>query len=224
MSTNNLKEFRNYKSKEFHFDSFNGTETKCFLKIPTKYDEYGNIAHFELVEFANVSSVSAVKQTSSTPIIAIGDYKGIALGSFVVTGEITFEVFNQGFINDIKEVLAKNGANDINIKIDVDTQGNETIKYQMEEITQLNDFPAVDLILIAVKENDPNKKIQKQLLGVSFSQGQSGIGITQLAVRESYSFLAKDFDEFKPVIGAEEDDEIPENVKAVSSIFGGGGF
>ena len=66
----------------------------------------------------------------------------------------------------------------------------------------------MDLILIGVKENDPNKKIQKQILGVRFNQGQSGIGITQISVREQYNFLAQKMEDFKPVEGATEDKEI----------------
>lgn len=210
MPSSNIKnDFANYKNKSKLFDSFNGTELKCFVKVPTGYDEYGRVSSFEIVEFGTLSSLSGIEQYSVEPVPTIGFSKptGIAIGSSIVTGSMVFEVLNQGFVNEIKEILKKAGIG--NISIDFDTEDNNEIpKYGTSDIEEINDFPNLDLILIGVKENDPNKKIQKQILGVRFNQGQSGIGITQISVREQYSFLAQRMEDFKPVEGATEDDEI----------------
>ena len=121
---------------------------------------------------------------------------------------MTFEVLNQGFVNEIKEILKLAGISNIDIDFETDDNNNEVPKYGYAAIEEINDFPNLDLILIGVKENDPNKKIQKQILGVRFNQGQSGIGITQISVREQYNFLAQKMEDFKPVEGATEDEEI----------------
>ena len=121
---------------------------------------------------------------------------------------MTFEVLNQGFVNEIKEILKLAGISNIDIYFETDDNNNEVPKYGYAAIEEINDFPNLDLILIGVKENDPNKKIQKQILGVRFNQGQSGIGITQISVREQYNFLAQKMEDFKPVEGATEDEEI----------------
>lgn len=201
-------EFANYKNPSKLFDSFNGTEIKCFVKVPTGYDEYGRVSTFEIVEFGTISALSGIEQYTVEPVPTIGFSRptGIALGSSIVTGSMTFEVLNQGFVNDMKKILKEAGIKNISIDFE-DKDNNEVPIYSTSEIEEINDFPNIDLILIGVKENDPNKKIQKQILGVRFNQGQSGIGITQISVREQYSFLAQKMEDFKPVIGASEDAE-----------------
>lgn len=211
MPLSNVKnDFANYKNKSKIFDSFNGTEIKCFVKVPTGYDEFGRISTFEIVEFGRVSALSGIEQYSVEPIPTIGFSKptGIAIGSSIVTGQMTFEVLNEGFVNEIKEVLKLAGISNISIDFETDENNNEIPKYGYSDIEEINDFPNLDLILVGVKENDPNKKIQKQILGVRFNQGGSGIGITQISVREQYSFIAQKMDDFKPVEGATEDEEI----------------
>lgn len=210
MSQNNVpKEFQNYKNKSKSFDSFNGTEIKIFVKVPTGYDDYGRVSSFELVEFGKVSSISAIENYSTTPLVAIGFSKpiGIATGSSMVSGSMVFETMNQGFVNDIKEVLKKAGVGNIDIDIEMDDTNSETPKYHLSEITEINDFPKVDLVMIGVKQNDPNKKIEKQIIGVRFNTGASAIGITQISVREQYQFIAVRMEDFRPVIGAEEEAE-----------------
>lgn len=214
----NNKEFENYKNKSVSFDSFNGTELQMFIKVPTGYDDYGRVSSFELIKFARISAISAVQNYEVHPLIAIGFSKptNVATGSSVVTGNVIFEVINQGFVNEIKEVLAKAGVGNIDIDIEMDSENNETPKYHLSEIQDINDFPKIDFVIIGVKQNDPNKKIEKQIIGVRFNRGSSGIGITQLSVREQYSFIAMRMEDFKPVIGAEENDEkeiIEENLE-----------
>lgn len=219
MSINN--DFANYKNKSQRYDSFNGTELKCFIKVPTGYDEYGRVSSFEIVEFGTISAISAVEQYAVEPVPAIGFAKpvGVAIGSSVVTGNMTFEVLNQGFANEVKEVLKIAGIQ--NISIDFDSNNiDETPRYGYSEIEEINDFPNLDLILIGVKENDPNKKIEKQILGIRFNRGNSGIGITQISVREEYTFLAQRMEDFKPVIGATEDEEDTTTEDFETSIFG----
>lgn len=218
MSTNN--DFANYKNKSERFDSFNGTELKCFVKVPTGYDEYGRVSTFEIVEFGTLSAISGIEQYSVEPIPTLGFSKptGIAIGSSIVTGNMVFEVLNHGFVDDIREVLKLAGITNINIDFDND---DDTPKYGYSEIDDINDFPNLDLIIIGVKENDPNKKIEKQILGVRFNKGNSGIGITQISVREEYTFIAQRMEDFKPVIGATEDDEINTNEEEYeTSIYG----
>lgn len=211
-------DFKNYKNKSKFFESFNGTEIQCFFKIPTGYDEYGRVSSFELVKFANISSISGIEQYDVVPIPSIGfsHPTGIATGSSLVTGNIVFEVLNQGFVNDVIDVLAKAGIEDVYIDIESDGNGNETPKYGFTEIKDINDFPTLDLVLIGVKENDPNKKIQKQIVGIRFNKGESGVGITQISVREQYTYIGTRLEDFKPVEGASEDEETVNDEEEIS--------
>lgn len=199
-------DFNNYKNKSKLFDSFNGTEIKLFVKVPTGYDDYGRVSTFEIVEFANVSALSGVEQYAVEPIPAIGFSKptGVAIGSSVVTGSMTFEALNEGFANDVKKVLKEAGLGNLSIEFDVENDYDEKPRYELSDIEEINDFPNLDLILIGVKHNNPNKKIEKQLVGVRFNKGSSGIGITQISVREQYNFLAQSMEDFRPVVGADE--------------------
>lgn len=210
----NNSSFNNYKNKAKQFDSFNGTELKCFMKVPTKYDVYGRVVDFELAELGTASAISAFTQYAIEPLPTIGSSHptGIAKGSSIVRGSIVFEIFNEGFVNEVKHILKEAGLTKIDI--DFDTKDSEfDPKYTFNDIDNINDFPNVDIIIIGVKENNPNKKIEKQILNIRFNKGSSGIGITQLSVREKYDFLAAKLEDFKPVIGAEETDIEPEKEK-----------
>ena len=210
MNKNNTsKDFQNYKNKSKSFDSFNGTEINVFVKVPTGYDDYGRVSSFELARFGTVSSISAIENYSVTPIIAIGFSKptNVATGSSMVSGNMVFETLNQGFVNDIKDILKKAGVGNIEVDIEMDSENNDKPKYHLSEITDINDFPKVDLVLIGVKQNDPNKKIEKQIVGVRFNTGASSIGITQISVREQYQFIAIRMEDFRPVIGADEEND-----------------
>lgn len=221
MALDKINDFKNYKNKSNMFESFNGTELKCFVKVPTGYDEYGRVSSFEIVEFGNLSAISGIEQYTVDPILAIGfsSPTGIATGSSLVTGSMTFEVLNEGFVNQVKKVLADAGIENVYIDFENDENNNEKPKYGYLAIKDINDFPTLDLVIIGVKENDPNKKIQKQILGIRFNKGESGIGITQIAVREQYTYLAMRMEDFKPVVGATEDEEQEENPEEIS-IFG----
>lgn len=203
----NNSDFNNYRNKVKQFDSFNGTELKCFMKVPTKYDVYGRVIDFELAELGTVSAISAFTQYAVEPLPTIGSShpSGIAKGSSIVRGSVVFEVFNEGFVNEVKYILKEAGLTKIDIGFD--SEGTEfDPKYSFNEIDNVNDFPNVDIIIIGVKENNPNKKIEKQILNIRFNKGSSGIGVTQLSVREKYDFIAAKLEDFKPVIGADEAD------------------
>ncbi|MGL5717044.1 MAG: hypothetical protein ACRCX2_28770 [Paraclostridium sp.] len=196
--------FNNYMNPSKVFDSFNGTELKCYMKVPKAYDEYGQLSDFALVEMGNISAISAVDQYSASPVPAIGHSRpiGISIGSSIVTGSMSFEALEHGFVNEVKRILKEAGIRKISLNVSDDQ---EDLKFGYSEIGEINDFPMVDIVIIGVKENDINKKIQKEIVGIRFNREGSGIGVNQLAVRESYSFLAQSMTDFKPVTGINED-------------------
>jgi hypothetical protein len=191
-----------------NFDSFNGTEIKLFVKVPTSMDQYGSVLKFEIVELGSASQISAAKQYSVTPITAIGASRAIAVatGSSMVAGSLVFEVFNKGFVGEIKRILKAAGISKLSYSM---PDGSSTYATGYSEIENINEFPLMDIILIGVKENNANKKIQKEILGLRFTKGGSAIGVNQLGVREAFQFMAIDMTDFRPVIGAEvtEDDD-----------------
>ncbi len=197
--------FNNYKNKSANFDSFNGTELKAFLKITTEYDEYMRTKSFELVELGRVSAITGAEQYVNEPHIAIGFSRPVALatGDSIVAGAMSFEVFKEGFVNEVKRVLAKAGLKKLYLEYDKADQ--EKPQFGYSEINSINDFPMMDIVLIGVKENNPDKKIQKEIKGIRFTKGNSAIGVTQLVVREQYNYMAKAMTDFQPVNGAEED-------------------
>ena len=79
-----------------------------------------------------------------------------------------------------------------------------TPAFGYDDLKFINDFPMIDLVILGVKENDPDKKVQLEVKGMKFSTGSSGIGVTQLVVKEQYQFNAKKIILFKPVVGSDE--------------------
>lgn len=195
--------FNNYKNPSANFDSFNGTELKVYIKVTTEYDEYMKSKKFELVPMGFLQNISGVEQYSNEPHIAIGFSRprAIATGDSIVVGSITFAAINKSFLSEVKEVLKKAGIKRIYLDYNEDNE----LKFGYSEITNINELPLVDIVIIGVKENDKNKKIQKEIKGIRFTQGNSGIGINQIVVQEQYSYMAKEMTDFNPVNGVEED-------------------
>lgn len=201
-----MSNFNNYKDPSAVFDSFNGTEIQAYLKITTKYDEYGQTEKYELLKLGNVSAVSGVTQFENIPNVYIGFSRpsSIATGSSIVVGNIRFEVLDKGFIKELMSIFKKAGFKKTYLSFE-NTDGKPTFGY--DDIKFINDFPMIDLVLLGVKENDPDKKIQLEIKGMKFASGSSGIGVTQLAVSENYQFIAKKIENFRPVIGSDENEE-----------------
>lgn len=195
--------FNNYKNPSANFDSFNGTELKVYIKVTTEYDEYMKSKKFELVPMGFLQNISGVEQYSNEPHIAIGFSRprAIATGDSIVVGSIAFAAINKSFLSEVKEVLKKAGIKRIYLDYNEDNE----LKFGYSEITNINELPLVDIVIIGVKENDKNKKIQKEIKGIRFTQGNSGIGINQIVVQEQYSYMAKEMTDFNPVNGVEED-------------------
>lgn len=205
-----MSKFNNYQNPSSIFDSFNGSEIQSFLKITTKYDEYGQTVEYKLLKLGNVGSISGVTQYENIPNIYIGFSRpsSIATGGSIVVGNITFQVLDKGFIKELTEIFKEAGFKKTYLSFEnyETEEGTSGIKpsFGYDDIKYINDFPMIDLVLIGVKENDPSKKVQLEIKGMKFSNGSSGIGVTQLAVQEQYQFIAKKIFNFKPVKGAEE--------------------
>lgn len=196
--------FNNMFNQSKTFDSFNGTELKCFMKVTTEYDEFGQTKKFKLVEMGHISAITAVDQFSAQPIPAIGFSRpvGISVGSSIVVGSLTFEALVAGFTQEVQDLLREAGLKKHHLEYD--EEGDE-LKLGYSEIKEIQDFPLVDIVIIGVKENNVNKKVQKEILGIRFNRAGSGIGLNQLGVREQYNFMAQEMTDFKPVKGVEED-------------------
>lgn len=201
--------FHNFKNKSKEFDTFNGTEIKLFIKVPTRYDTYGRIDKFELVELGTASAYSWKQTYAAEPVVAIG-YKyarGVARGSKLISGSIVFEVLNKGFVGEIKQILKDAGVQYTELGFNQQPNGSYIPNYEFGEINSVNDLPNMDIVILGVKETNQNKKIQHIISGMRFASGSSGVGIDQLSVREQYSWLAKDMSDYEPVTGTEEQTE-----------------
>ena len=201
--------FHNFKNKSKEFDTFNGTEIKLFIKVPTRYDTYGRIDKFELVELGTASAYSWKQTYAAEPVVAIG-YKyarGVARGSKLISGSIVFEVLNKGFVGEIKQILKDAGVQYAELGFNQQPNGSYIPNYEFGEVNSVNDLPNMDIVILGVKETNQNKKIQHIISGMRFASGSSGVGIDQLSVREQYSWLAKDMSDYEPVTGTEEQDE-----------------
>ena len=201
--------FHNFKNKSKEFDTFNGTEIKLFIKVPTRYDTYGRIDKFELVELGTASAYSWKQTYAAEPVVAIG-YKyarGVARGSKLISGSIVFEVLNKGFVGEIKQILKDAGVQYAELGFNQQPNGSYVPNYEFGEINSVNDLPNMDIVILGVKETNQNKKIQHIISGMRFASGSSGVGIDQLSVREQYSWLAKDMSDYEPGTGTEEQTE-----------------
>lgn len=196
--------FNNYGSKNATYDSFNGTELKAWFKINTGYDEFGQPESFELVELGTISAFSDTITFDANPIVAIGFTHpvGIATGDKLVMGTMKFEILKEGFVGEINSILKR--ANIKHLSISGGSDG--TYAVEQNDIDEISEFPLFDLILIGVKENDSEKKIQKEIKGIRFSSGSSAIGLNQIGVSELYKFMAQGRTDWAPVIGATEAD------------------
>lgn len=214
---NKMSNFNNYKDPSAVFDSFNGTEIQAYLKITTKYNEYGQTEKFELLKLGNVSAISGVTQYENIPNVYIGFSRpsSIATGGSVVVGNITFAVLEQGFIKALTDVFKRAGFKKTYLSFE-NTDGKPSFGYN--DLKFINDFPMIDLVLLGVKENDPDKKVQLEIKGMKFASGSSGIGVTQLAISEQYQFIAKKLHSFKPVKGSNENEEGSSN-QAEEEVF-----
>ena len=201
--------FHNFKNKSKEFDTFNGTEVKLFIKVPTRYNVYNRVDKFELVELGTASAYSWKQTYASEPVIAIG-YKyarGVARGSKLISGSIVFEVLNKGFVGEIRQILKDAGVQYAELGFNQAANGSYVPKYDFGEINSVNDLPNMDIVVLGVKETNKNKKIQHVISGMRFASGSSGVGVDQLSVREQYSWLAKDMEDYKPVDGTDETPE-----------------
>lgn len=201
--------FHNFKNKSKEFDTFNGTEIKLFIKVPTRYDTYGRIDKFELVELGTASAYSWKQTYAAEPVVAIG-YKYarcVARGSKLISGSIVFEVLNKGFVGEIRQILKDAGVQYAELGFNQQPNGSYIPNYEFGEINSVNDLPNMDIVILGVKETNQNKKIQHIISGMRFASGSSGVGIDQLSVREQYSWLAKDMSDYEPVTGTEEQTE-----------------
>lgn len=198
-----MSNFNNLKDPSAIFDSFNGTELKSYLKITTKYNEYGQTEKFELLELGYVEAISAVTQYENIPNVYIGFSRpsSIATGSSIVVGSITFSILQQGFIKELSDVFKRAGFKKTYLSFENESG---TPAFGYDDLKFINDFPMIDLVILGVKENDPDKKVQLEVKGMKFSTGSSGIGVTQLVVKEQYQFIAKKIIPFKPVVGSDE--------------------
>ncbi|MGL5964939.1 MAG: hypothetical protein ACRCZ2_11190 [Fusobacteriaceae bacterium] len=210
--------FNNMFNQSKTFDSFNGTELKCYMKVTTEYDEFGQTKKFKLVEMGHISAITSVDQFSAQPIPAIGFGRpiGISVGSSIVVGSLTFEALAAGFTQEVQDLLREAGLK--RHHLEYDEEGNE-MKLGYSEIKEIQDYPLVDIVIIGVKENNQDKKIQKEILGIRFNKAGSGIGLNQLGVREQYNFMAQEMTDFAPVKGVKED-IAGEDDTEVDAIFG----
>lgn len=211
--------FNNMFNKSKTFDSFNGTELKCYMKVTTEYDEYGQTSAFKLVEMGHISAIQAVEQYSAGPIPAIGFSKpvGIQVGDSIVVGSLVFEALESGFLGEVQAILKEAGLK--KNYIDYDEEKDE-LKLGYEDIEEVQDFPLVDIVIIGVKENNKNKKIQKEIMGIRFNQNGSGIGLNQLGVKEQFRFMAQEMSDFTPVKGVSEDIVGSDDIEFDSAVFG----
>lgn len=198
-----MSKFNNFLNPSANFDSFNGTEIQTFLKITTKYNEYGQTAEYKLLKLGIISSISGVTQYENIPNVYIGFSRpsSIATGGSIVVGNITFNVVDKGFLKDLTDIFKEAGFKKTYLSFE---NNDNKPAFGYDDIKFINDFPMIDIVLLGVKENDPDKKIQLEIKGVKFSNGTSGVGVTQLVVQERYQFIAKKISHFKPVIGASE--------------------
>ncbi|MGL6098728.1 MAG: hypothetical protein ACRC0G_03775 [Fusobacteriaceae bacterium] len=210
--------FNNMFNQSKTFDSFNGTELKCYMKVTTEYDAFGQTKKFKLVEMGHISAITAVDQFSAQPIPAIGFSRpvGISVGSSIVVGSLTFEALSAGFTQEVQNLLKEAGLK--RHHLEYDDEGDE-MKIGYSEIKEIQDYPLVDIVILGVKENNQNKKIQKEILGLRFNKAGSGIGLNQLGVREQYNFMAQEMTDFTPVKGVKED-LAGEDDTDVDAIFG----
>ncbi|MGL4449607.1 MAG: hypothetical protein ACRCTZ_00275 [Sarcina sp.] len=211
--------FNNMFNPSKTFDSFNGTELKCFMKVTTEYDEFGQVKTFKLVEMGHISAIQAVEQYSAAPVPGIGFSKpiGIQVGDSIVAGSLMFEALEKGFLGEVQDILKEAGLK--KHYIDYDEEKDE-LKLGYADIEEVQDFPLVDIVIIGVKENNKNKKIQKEIMGIRFNRNGSGIGLNQLGVKEQFRFLAQEMSDFKPVKGVTEDLVGSDDVEFDSGIFG----
>lgn len=191
--------FPSYTSKGTTFDSFNGTELKCWFKITTAYDEFGQSSSFELIEMGTISAFSDTMTFDNDIVLGMGNSHpiGIATGDKLVVGTMKFEILNKGFIGQINQVLKEAGIT--HTEIITGTDGTYSIERQ--DIKEINEFPLIDIVLIGIKENDQNKKIQKEIKGLRFTSGSSAIGLNQLGTGEVYQYMAQTRSDWKPVVG-----------------------
>ena len=205
--------------KKHSFDSFNGTELKLYLQVPTKIDAYERAERYDLIELGTASSVSGAKEYDVSIVEAIGfDVPiGVSIGDMLVSGRLSIEVLSDNFVSEVKKSLAKSDIKRIEV---VSSDGSTTYSTKVSNINYFNEFPLLNLVIIGVKETDKSKKIQKTIEGIRFVKQNSGIGITQLGVNENYQFIAKDMTDFKPVEGViEEDDGVDSSELDEGSLF-----
>lgn len=213
-----MSAFENYKNPSEIFDSFSGTELQAFLKVTTEYDEFGQAKKFDLIKIGSISQIAATERYENVPNVYIGFDRpsSISTGSSLVVGSITFEVLNKGFLTELKETFKKHKLKKTSFSYE-----NSNLHFVKKDRKFINDFPLFDLVLLGVKENDPDKKIQLEIKGIKLSNGTSGIGVTQIIVKEQYQFMAKTLHNFKPVEGAkvEEARETNDNVENADELI-----
>lgn len=211
--------FNNMFNPSKTFDSFNGTELKCFMKVTTEYDEFGQTKTFKLIEMGHVSAIQAVEQYAADPVPGIGFSKaiGIRVGESIVVGSLIFEAIAGGFLTEVQDVLKEAGIK--KHYMDYDDEKDE-LKLGYGDIEEIQDIPLVDIVIIGVKENNKNKKIQKEILGIRFNRNGSGIGLNQLGVKEQYRFLAQEMGDFVPLKGVTEDEVGQASDEFETGIFG----
>ena len=207
-----MAEFNNYTGKAQSFDSFSGVELKAYLKITTKYDEYGQTKEYKLVPLGELTQIVATTQYENVPNIYIGFSRpsSISTGTSIVSGTLMYSVLDKGFLKELTDVFKEAGFKRTYLSMENDK---DAPKFGYDDIRYINEFPMIDMVILGVKNNDPDKKIQLEIKGMKLSSGHSGIGITQLAVNEQYSFIAKKLYGFRPVEGVGEVKDGEENLQ-----------
>ena len=162
-----------YNVNTFMFTSFSGTELQAFIRIDG-----------ETIKLGELEGIGGVIKTQYKPLLVIGSSEPIALakGERIIQGSLKFSVFYESALKIIQNGLKTKASTNY-----------ETIK----ALVSVDQLPPFDIIIVAIKEDNPGVKAKKVIRGVEIFSESSSMGTDVIAISEDYSFSARTIEPLK---------------------------
>lgn len=167
----------------FNFNSFNGSDVSIFLLF-----NKAQASGIQTIQVGNISALKGVIQVEAAPRYVMGeaDPQGLSTGKRLIQGSLTIESLNRAFITELAEILDEEFLKTYRV---ADSDATTVSSLKLKYADQLPEF---DIRIICVKEENPNQKAYRDIIGCKIFSESSGIGLSTLDIQENYGFMARE--------------------------------
>lgn len=177
-------------TKNFHFDTFSGSDVTIRLVFPVKDSE--NKKH--IIRVANISSITGQIKVEGVPRYVMGesDPAAYSQGKRLVSGAFVVETLNKSFIKELESTLPKGYFKTVTGITETELDAGTTIPLEkLQELRYADEIGEFDIEILAIKEDNPSAKARRTIKGCQVFSESGAIGLSSIDSSEAFQFLAK---------------------------------